>query len=58
MMWKWLCLFFCLILASASDDRPEYTEDLDRFKSDKLKVRLELLVGCWLMSREYLPNAS
>lgn len=59
MMWKLLCLIVFLTLAfAAEEERPEYTESLEKFKSDKHKTRLELLVGCWLMSREYMSQGS
>lgn len=59
MMWKLLCFVVLILVAcAAEEERPEYTESLEKFKTDKHKTRLELLVGCWLMSREHLPNAS
>ena len=59
-MWRSACLavVVSLILAAPADDSPEYTENLDQFKSDRQKIRLEMLVGCWLMTREYMPLGS
>lgn len=33
-----------------------YTEDLAKFKSDNVRGRMEQLLGCWLMAREYTES--
>lgn len=60
MITKWICLAFVLFVALAqqNDQKPQYTEDLAKFKADKYKIRMEMLVGCWLVTREYLPLAN
>jgi len=56
-MWRGISLLVIIAIASAAveDDKVTYTEDLQLFKTDKQKIRLEMLVGCWLMTREYMP---
>lgn len=51
---------FALLLATASQAEtaePQYTEDVELFKKENMRGRMELLLGCWLMSREYNPLA-
>jgi len=51
-----LTLIVATLLAAATEDEmPTYTEDLQLFRADRHKIRLEMLVGCWLMAREYMP---
>ena len=51
MMWKLITLLLLVLAVQSAEERPAYTEDLATFKKDQHKQRLELLVGCWLMSR-------
>ena len=58
-MWKVVVVLVLLgLTASAAPEKPDYTEDLEKFKSDRHKERLELLVGSWLMAREHHPQAN
>ena len=57
-MWKIVVVSIIVALVVAGDGRPQYTEDLDKFKKDNHKQRLELLVGCWLMAREHQSNTT
>lgn len=55
-MWSRVAVVLVVVLAAAKIEQPVYTEDLEVFKSDKRNARLELLVGCWLLGREYSPS--
>ena len=50
----WVLLTLLLIAPSAlsaGNMEIKYTEDIDKFKSDNQRGRMELLMGCWLYSR-------
>ena len=51
---------FTLLVAvsvQAETAEPQYTEDVELFKKENMRGRMELLLGCWLMSRDYNPQA-
>ena len=55
-MTVWVLLALLLLAPSALSAGTmeiEYTEDIDKFKSDNQRGRMELLMGCWLYSREF-----
>ena len=48
-----MALLVALPVSSAGTMEIEYTEDIDKFKSDNQRGRMELLMGCWLYSRDH-----
>ncbi len=54
-----LILAGLILLVTAADiSEPQYTEEVEVFKKDNLRGRMENLLGCWLLSRDYDRNAS
>jgi hypothetical protein len=53
-------LVACLLLAVSAADLsdPQYTEEVEVFKKDNLRGRMEVLLGCWLLSRDIERDAS
>lgn len=47
-----------LLVTAADISEPEYTEDVEVFKSVNLRGRMETLLGCWLLGRDYDRNAT
>lgn len=53
-----IAAFLLLPACSADVSEPVYTEDVEVFRKDNQRGRMELLLGCWLLSREYNSSAS
>ena len=55
-------LFLVVVSTAKSGDidisELKYTEDIEEYKRDNQRGRMEVLLGCWLLSREYSENES